>query len=195
MLTPNYPVTSEAATITVVAPGGLAGDTSVPVAPLEIDIPSGYALKLDTGRAIILAEDAGVDDEALTVEELPFDVEAGLTGEIPGSAASAILSEKFAKLPSDEKRLATELVAEEILELPVGYVGDDAERLAFAKVLQINFMLERGYEPLVKKSLGKANPGSNDVFRDRWINPDAAVIVAKVTGRQQVRYAPSLAGV
>jgi hypothetical protein len=194
MLTPLYPITTDAATITVVASGALAGETSVPIDPLTIELASGTMLDFGTSHYAKIAADAAIDDETLTVEALPLDLAPGLTAEVPGSPASAILSETFTGY-SAEKRLAYELVAQGLLGLRAGYTGDDAEWLSFAQVLQVNYLVDRGDEPLVKKAITQGGTAVSTTFRDRYLNPDAAAIVARVTGIQQVRFTPPPAGV
>ena len=74
--------------------------------------------------------------------------------------------------------------------------GDDGDMLSIAVVRQINFMLEHGVTPSVTRSVGDTNRGTTTTYRDRWIDPDAAMIVARVTGVRHVRVAPpDLAGV
>jgi hypothetical protein len=113
---------------------------------------------------------------------------------IETSSAAAILSDTFTALSPDEQ-LACELVAQELLGLRAGYTGDDADRLSMAKVLQVNYLVARGDEPLVKKAITQGGTAVSTTFRDRYLNPDAAAIVARVTGVQQVRFTPPMSGV
>lgn len=116
---------------------------------------------------------------------------------IETSTAAAIRSDTFTALSPDEQ-IAYEGVAQELLReigLRAGYTGDDADRLSMAKVLQVNYLVARGDEPLVKKAITQGGTAVSTTFRDRYLNPDAAAIVARVTGMQQVRFTPPLAGV
>lgn len=194
MLTPLYPVTSEPATILVVAPGALAGETEVPVSPLSIDLASGFILSFDNGTFAKLAAAAVVDDDSLTTAALPTNLVAGIVAEISGSSAGARLSQKFVKLASDDERQAVLDLAAQLLGLTAGYEGDDAKSLSIALVEQVNYLLQRDYEPLLKRSIVKGSPSQSEVYRDRYLNPDAAVIVARVTSIQQVRFAVPMAG-
>ncbi len=196
MLPPLYPISNLPTTIIVVAPGALAGDEVVPVAPLETTLPAGATLRFAPGKLLELAGPGAIDDEQLDVAPLQFALDAGDEADVPGSAASTLLSDKYAKLASDAERLSYHLLAEQLLDLraPV-YTGTDAEELGFAVVLQINFLLQQGMEPLVKKNIVKGSPSISEGYRDRLINPNAALIVARVTGRQQVRFTPPFAGV
>ncbi len=78
--TPSDPTDS---IITVVAPGALEGDTSVPVTPLTVGLGIGDLLTFDTNKVVVVAAAASVDDEAITVEELPFDLDAGVEASFP----------------------------------------------------------------------------------------------------------------
>ncbi len=70
--------------ITVVAPGAVATDTTVPVTPLTVALAIGDLIKFGDAQVVVIAAAAAVDDEELTVEELPFDLEPGTEGAIPG---------------------------------------------------------------------------------------------------------------
>ncbi len=80
--TSNAPV--DDAFVTVVAPGALTGDTTVPITPLTVSLAIGDIVKFGAAQVVVLAAEAVVDDEEITVEELPFDLEAGTDGLIPG---------------------------------------------------------------------------------------------------------------
>jgi hypothetical protein len=203
MLTPLYPIANLPATITVVAPGALAGATSIPVEALTVALPAGYRIKFGADRFAELTAAAAVDTEALTVAALGLDITAGLTATVPGSQASTLLggsTDKWAKLPSDAVRTAMHLDAEMILELDDAenvYTGTDADKLAYAVAHQLLFMLEHGLTPSLVKSSSQGGPSPmTKVYRDRWIDPTAASIVARVTGRRAVRFEPPfMAGV
>lgn len=203
MLTPLYPIANTPATITVVAPGALAAAIAVPVSALTIALPSGYILAFVSGKFAKLSADRAAGAVSLAVASLREALTAGDTATVPGSQASTLLggpTDKWAKLPSDAVRTAMQLDAEMILELDAAenvYTGTDADKLAYAVVHQLLFMLEHGLTPSLVKSSSQGGPSPmTKVYRDRWIDPTAASIVARVTGRRAVRYEPPfMAGV
>jgi hypothetical protein len=200
MLTPLYPIGLAPTIITVAAPGALAGEESLPVAALETALPLGYILDFGTAKFAKLTAAGAVDDEELDVEELPTALDPGDEANVPGSQAATLLggpTGTWAKLPDDETRLAYQLAAELLLDLraPV-YTGTDADELGFAIVHQLLFMLAHGLTPSIVKSIAQGGPSvQTKTFRDRWIDPSAAAIVARVTGRKAMRFEPFLAGV
>lgn len=195
MLTPLYPVTNEPATVLVVAPGALAGETTLPIAPLTIELTTGQVLDFgEPGKFARLADDAVVDAISLTTDPLPSDILAGDEYEIPGSTAGyGILSEGVKAMTPDDQ-VALNIDAELVLDLTAGYTGDDAEQLKVAVAHQMNLLKELDVNALRLKSVSPANPGPTRTFRDRWVDPRAAVIVARVTGRKAVRYEPLAIG-
>lgn len=200
MLSHLYLIANPPTIVTVVAPGALAADESIPIAPITVALSSGYIFDFGSSKFAKLAAEAEVDDETLTVEPLPLDLEAGDEVEIPGSQASALLGgagDKWAKLASDDLRLAMHLDAEMLLDLRApAYTGADAEELSFAVVHQVLFMLEHGITPSLVKATSQGGPSAaTKTYRDRWIDPQAAAIVARVTGRRAVRFEPFMAGV
>ncbi len=70
--------------ITVVAPGAVTDETVVPVTPLTIALAAGDLLKFDTNKVVVVAEAAAIDDEEITVEPLPFDLDADVEAIVPG---------------------------------------------------------------------------------------------------------------
>lgn len=204
MLAPLYDISTLTAAVTVAAPGAAATDVDVPVVALTASMPTGTILDFGSAKFAKLSASAAVDDESLSVEALPTSLVAGDDATYRLPAAHPLLSEKWANLGGPnattqqraDQQTALQVSAEMILGLraPV-YTGDDAQELAYAIVLQLNFMLEHGITPSVVKSSGDTNRGVTTTYRDRWIDPNAAVIVSRVTGVQQVRFTPSLAGV
>ena len=195
MLTPLYLIDTAPQTVTVASPGALANATTVPVTALTAGLPNGYMLDFGTSHYAKLTGAANKNAVALAVQALPLALTAGMTATVPGNAASALLSDKYTK-KSPAEQLALHLVAEQLLDLRApALTGNDGEELAFAVVLQVNYLLQRGDEPLVKESIANGNPSLSTTFRDRYVNPDAAAIVTRVTGRQQVRFTVPLAGV
>jgi len=70
--------------ITVVAPGAVTDDESVPVTPLTIPLAAGDLLPFDTAKVVVVAAAAAIDDEEITVEPLPFDLDAGAEAILTG---------------------------------------------------------------------------------------------------------------
>lgn len=197
MLTPLYPIANAPATITVAAPGASVDDESIPVDALTTALPIGFILDFGDGKFAKLATAAEVDDEALDVEPIPTAIDEGDTATISGNAtAYGVLSEAVRALDSAD-RIALNIAAELVLDLraPI-YSGDDAEELAIAVAYQMNVQAEYDVGKAMLKSVSPASPGPTRTFRDRWIDPRAAAIVARVTGRQAVRFTPpTMAGV
>jgi hypothetical protein len=171
------------------------GDVLVPVVALADAIPAGTILDFGASKFAKLTADAGVGDASLATDPIPTALLAGDSATVPLAIANPLLADKFVKL-APEKQTAEQITAEMLLDLraPV-YTGDDAEELKYAIVLQINFRLEHGVTPSVQRSAGDTNRGVTTTYRDRWIDPQAAAIVARVTGVQQVRNQPVTAGV
>lgn len=94
------------------------------------------------------------------------------------------------KWPSDAgKQAELNIIAEQLLGLKApAYTGDKAELLVKAVVSQINFMVQRGIEPDVVKSVSNTHPGNTTSYRDRFIDPDAYAQVCAVTGRRAVGF-------
>jgi hypothetical protein len=202
-LAPLYDLGSTTATITVTAPGALAGAATVPTMPLTVELEAGSVLDFGGAKFARLSGPAAAGDDALDTDALPTALIDGDEATITLAAPNPLLGEKWTKLGgqslSGDARTALQTAyqvnAELALDLRAGYTGNDAMELAYAIVLQILFVLEHGITPSIVKSVSQANPGANKVYRDRWIDPTAAAIVARVTGRQQVRFAPFMAGV
>ncbi len=70
--------------ITVTAPGAVTTDTVIPVTPLTVALAVGDLLKFGDAQVVVIAALALVDDEEITVEALPFDLEAGTEATIAG---------------------------------------------------------------------------------------------------------------
>lgn len=109
-------------------------------------------------------------------------------------AGHPLLGAKFTAL-GEERQESEQILAELLLNLtkPV-YTGDDAEELGYAIVRQINFQLEAGITPEVMKSVSKTVPGNVETFRDRYLEPGAAAIVARVTKVATVGFSPMARG-
>jgi hypothetical protein len=90
---------------------------------------------------------------------------------------------KFMKLEDDAERTAMNEIAEAYLNLvePAYTDAKIVARIKHALALQINFMLEQGYTPTIMKSEVQNRPGVTTTYRDRFIHPGAAEIVARAT--------------
>jgi len=195
-LSPLYAILPATITITVAAPGALAGAVVVPIDALSGGIPSGTILDFGAGKFAKLAADAEEDDVSLDVEALGLALDAGDDASYAPPTGNPLLIEGWAKLASDAERTAQHIRAELdlILRAPV-YTGDDALELSYAIVLQINFNLKRGLTPAVTKSVSSSGTtGKSEAFRDRYVDPEAAAIVARVTGVRAVRFQPLAVG-
>src|SRR4051812_24474125 len=78
--------TSDDVVITVVAPGALTGETTIPITPLTVTLAAGDLLPFDTSKVVVLAEAAAIDDEEITAEALPFDLDPGAEATIPSDS-------------------------------------------------------------------------------------------------------------
>lgn len=105
--------------------------------------------------------------------------------------AHPLLGGKYTGLKTPEEKEATQILAELLLDLRgPAYTGDDAEELAYAVVRQINFQLEHGITPDIMKSVSQSTPGTTTAYRDRFKDPGAAAIVARVTKVATVGFSP-----
>jgi hypothetical protein len=199
MLTPLYTILPITILVTVAAPGAAEGAVVVPVEALSGDVPTGTMLRFAPGKVAVISADAAEDAIEIAVEPLAF---ALLEGDESGYAppnASELLSGKWAGLPSDNARRLEQIRAEMDLGLSApAYTGTDAEQLAVAVVLQINFNLDRPDAGRFQKSVANqviGTSGASTTFRDRIVDLEAAAIVQRVTGAAPVRFAPPFAGV
>lgn len=95
-----------------------------------------------------------------------------------------LLSEKFHAEDDPEAEVNLQSVAERLLGLaPPAYVGPQhtLDAIADAIVLQINYMMERGIDPSVTKSISDSTPGVMTTYRDRWVDPNALEMIRQVT--------------
>lgn len=194
MITPLYSILPVTILVVVAAPGALADDESVPVEALTGGVPAGTDLRFAPGKIAVVASDAAVGAESIDVEPLAFALIAGDEAGYAPPTGNPLLSERWNGLTA-ARQTSEQIRAEMALGLTAGYDGSDAEELAYAIVLQINFQLARGETPDIQKSVANAKTGLNDTYRDRYVDPEAAAIVARVTGAAQVRFTPMTAGV
>lgn len=195
-LTPLYAILPVTITITVAAPGALAAAVAVPVAALSGDVPSGTILDFGSGKFAKLSADAAEDDVSLDVDPLGLALVAGDDATYAPPTGNPLLIEAWGKLASDAERTAQHIRAELDLNLRAPlYTGDDALELSYAIVLQINFNLKRSLTSASLKSVASAGTlGKTEAFRDRYVDPEAAAIVARVTGVKAVRFEPWAVG-
>ncbi len=109
-------------TITVVAPGALTGATSVPVAPLPIALEIGDLITFGTAQVVVIAAAAAVDDQAITVETLLFDLLAGTEATVSGANTA------------NQKIALVEATRELSAKLWVGSKSNTAQALAWPRI-------------------------------------------------------------
>jgi hypothetical protein len=110
-------------------------------------------------------------------------------------ASHPLLGGKYTALKTPEEKEATQIMAELLLDLRApAYTCDDALELAYAVVRQVNFQLEHGLTPDVVKSVSQTVPGTTTTYRERYKDPGAAAIVARVTKVATVGFTPMASG-
>jgi uncharacterized protein YlaN (UPF0358 family) len=94
-------------------------------------------------------------------------------------------SSRYRKLKTDAERADQLVVAEMLLGLsgPV-YTGRTANEIMYGIALQVNFQLDQGFITAQQlKSISTGAPASNTTsYRDRYLHPGAAAIIARATG-------------
>jgi hypothetical protein len=100
----------------------------------------------------------------------------------------ALLSEQVLALP-EPKRDAYQTLAESLLELgsPVYTVPFDVERVTLAVVRQMNFLVAQGIDPYITESTSSGHSSQSVVWRDRWIDPVAALLIAQVMAQYDAK--------
>lgn len=102
--------------------------------------------------------------------------------DVTGHPLLAAPGNKFNALATPEEKIAQNELAEAFLGLvSPAYVGDDAEKLTFAVALQVLFQMDQGLTPHIMKSEVQNRPGVTTTFKERFIHPGAAELVARVT--------------
>jgi hypothetical protein len=99
-----------------------------------------------------------------------------------------LLGEKFKKLKTNDEKTQQQVMAELLLDLTVAPTdATKVDQLIIALTRQINFQLEAGVSPEVMKSVANAHPGNGNTttYRDRFLEPGAVLIVARVMRRAQ----------
>jgi len=195
-LTPLYSVLVPAVTVTVATPGASQGAMTVPVEALAAGMPTGTILDFGSAKFAKLADDANEAATVLDTAPIPTDLAEGDEATYQPPSGSPLLSDAAQVLATNkpDKFLAEHLRAEMLLGLTVPvYEDTDAEELAFAVILQINYQVaHRNKVPDMK---AVSSERGTESFRDRSVDPDAAMIVERVTGRRSVRYEPAGFGV
>jgi hypothetical protein len=96
----------------------------------------------------------------------------------------ALRTQKLIALGADGM-LGQQLTAEMLLGLraPAYSVPADVERIHLALVHQMNFQAAQGIDPLFMSAAASTHAKQSDVYRDRFISPIAAQIVAEVAAQ------------
>lgn len=86
------------------------------------------------------------------------------------------------KMLEPEEVDAHQLLAESLLRLrtPVLTEALEVSRIAMAIVLQVNFQVAQGIDPLFISADSSSHSKQSKVYRDRVINPQSASIIADV---------------
>lgn len=107
-----------------------------------------------------------------------------------------LISQTYEGLGSAEEKKQQNVLAELLLDLRApaidAPVGDE---LKIAVARQVNFQLEQGISPSVIRSQMSSVPGQSTTYRDRYVDPAAWAIVARVLQVRTVRYTPTAKGV
>jgi hypothetical protein len=103
----------------------------------------------------------------------------------PGVNALPLLADAgslYRKLKTDAERTDQIVVAELLLGLrPPAYAGRAQSEIEYAVALQVQFQMQQGVTPEITKSVSQAHPGNTTTYRDRYLSPEAAAIVARAT--------------
>ncbi len=93
-----------------------------------------------------------------------------------------LASEKVMAMTDEDVFGAQLLTAEVLLGLksPALTESADVDKVHLALMHQINFQVQQGLDPLIQSSAGSQHSGDNAAWRDRYINPVAASILAEV---------------
>jgi hypothetical protein len=108
--------------------------------------------------------------------------------------ATALLTAKVTGLAAAQQR-GHQATAERLLKLrsPAYTAAEDVENIALALVHQMNFQVAQGIDPQFVSSAASTHARQSDVYRDRYVSPVAADIVAEVAAQypSEGRYAES----
>lgn len=107
---------------------------------------------------------------------------------------SGLLGERYTALKTTAAKTEQQLLAEVMLGLKEpAYEDQDAELLAMAVALQINYQLEMGVTQEMTKSVVDRN-NMTTIYRDRFLSVRAMHIVRSVTKIEFVRFVPLAPG-
>lgn len=103
----------------------------------------------------------------------------------PGVDALPVLSDvtsAYRKLKTNGERTDQIVIAELLLGLrPPAYAGRPGSEIEYAVALQVQFQMQQGVTPEIMKSVSQAHPGNTTTYRDRYLSPEAAALVARAT--------------
>jgi hypothetical protein len=121
---------------------------------------------------------------------------ATLTPLYPDTDALPLLADsngRYRKLKTNEERADQLVLAELLLNLtePV-FTDRDADQIMYAIALQVTFQMEQGVltAQMMKSVSTATGAGSTTSYRDRYLHPGAAAIIARVCGRATVGFSP-----
>lgn len=108
----------------------------------------------------------------------------------------ADVGSRYRKLKTNAERTDQVVLAELLLGLrPPAYAGRAADEIMYGIALQVMFQMEQGVTPDIMKSLSNSHPGNTTTYRDRYLSPDAAVLVARATGTKYTGFTIPPSGV
>jgi hypothetical protein len=187
-LAPLYSITSSPVTITVAAPGAAVDATSFPVDTLTVGVPAGVILDFGSSKFAKVVTAAAPGDEEIDVGALAKALVAGDTTTYAPPLANPLLSASYKALDADEQ-LAHHILAELLLDLraPI-YTDTDGEEMSYAIVRQINFQVKHGITPDMVRASSNSRSGVTENYRDRYLDPGAWAIVARIDEREAVEF-------
>jgi hypothetical protein len=107
-----------------------------------------------------------------------------------------LISETYTNLDPSTQQKEHNILAELLLGLKAPAItGNPGEELKMAVALQVNFQLEQALVPHIVRSQMSSVPGQSTTYRDRYVDPAAWAIVARVLQVRTVRYTPTAMGV
>jgi hypothetical protein len=194
-LGPIYDLGTTTVSVVVGVAGAAQNATSVPVAAMPVALPIGFVLDFGAEKFARLSAQASEGDVALTTDPIPTALVHNDAATVTLAPSNSLLSQEFTKLDADDQA-AQQTLAELLLNLTSpAYTGRAGQELAYAVVLQVNFQVRHGVSPSLVRSTGNSRSGDTVTYRDRYIDPAAARIVARVTGVRAVRFEPMPVGV
>lgn len=118
----------------------------------------------------------------------------------PGANALPVLSDAasaYRKLKTDAERTDQIVIAELLLGLrpPAYVIARTVAELEYAVAIQVIFQMQQGVSPEITKSISQAHPGNTTTYRDRYLSPDAAALVARATNTKWTGFTIPPAGV